>query len=355
MNEPLSIAEKSRVFSLFENMTQNQSVGLNKTNTSDVLLVDFYNIFIRSFCAIPTTNVNGLHVGGIAGFLKTVGAAIKLLSPSKVIIVIDGNGGSMKRRKLYPDYKSKRKTSIRVNRSYEDLSSTEIEESGLKKQLLRTIDYLNVLPVTTISIDNVEADDVIAYIARDHFKDSNCYILSCDKDFLQLVDDRVKVWNPSKKKLYGSAEIYSEYGISSENFINYRILEGDSSDNIDGIKGAGLKTIKKCFPMLSENKKCTLQEIYNACESNGTKYKLYNSVLENKDKLDRNLQLMQLTDTQIQSFSQLRIKEILDAPTARLNRMEFLKLVGQDGMRDSLPNSGVWISEVWSKLSTFVK
>lgn len=349
-------AEKSRLFSIFENMEkEHQFTGINRTSESDVLLIDFYNLFIRSFMAIPSINDNGLHVGGIAGFLKTLGAAIKLLTPSRVIIVIDGKGGSAKRRAIYPDYKKGRRTTVRFNRSYEEMSSSEIEEENLKKQLLRTISYLETLPVTMISIDNVEADDVIAYAAVEYFKDKNVYITSCDKDFLQLVSDRVKIWSPSKKKLYGPAEIHGEYGISCENFITYRALEGDSSDNIDGIRGAGLKTILKCFPFLSENKKYSLQEIYNYSENNKGKYKLYNTILDNKSIVERNHTLMQLQETQIQSFSQLRINEVFDKPVSKLNRMEFLRLVGEDNMRGNLQNSGVWLNEVFGKLNSFVK
>lgn len=333
----------------------NQFTGLQKSSESDVLLIDFYNLFIRSFMAIPSMNDNGIHVGGIAGFLKTIGAAIKLLTPSRVIIVIDGKGGSVKRRKIYPEYKAGRKTSVRFNRSYEDMSSAELEGEGLKKQLLRTISYLDALPVTTIAIDNVEADDVIAYLAVEHFKDKNVYIASCDKDFLQLVDDRVKVWSPSKKKLYGCAEIYGEYGISCKNFINYRILEGDSSDNIGGIKGAGLKTIIKCFPFLTEHRQYSLQELYNYSDTHKGKLKLYNTILDNKDVVERNYELMQLSETQIQSFSQLRINDVMTKPGNKLNKMQFLKLVGEDKMRNNLENSGVWLTECFGRLNFLVK
>jgi len=348
-------SSNSHLFSLFENMDKEHGfTGLQKSSDSEVLLVDFYNLFLRSFMAIPTMNDNGLHVGGIAGFLKTLGAAIKLLSPSRVIIVIDGKGGSLKRRKIYPEYKAGRKTSIRVNRSYEELTSAELEEKNLKKQLFRTVSYLDNLPVTTIAIDNVEADDVIAYLAVNYFKDKNVYIASCDKDFLQLVDDRVKVWSPSKKKLYGCAEIYSEYGIACKNFIYYRVLEGDASDNIDGVKGAGLKTTLKCFPFLAEGTQTNLNELFNYSENNKGKYKLYNTILESKHIVERNYALMQLSDTQIQSFSQLRIDEIMRQPINRLNKMQFLRLVGEDKMRNNLENSNQWLNECFGKLDFFV-
>jgi DNA polymerase-1 len=356
MPDLLPDSEKSRLFSLFENMNKEQRFsGIQKSAESDVLLVDFYNLFIRSFMAIPTMNDNGIHVGGIAGFLKTIGAAIKLLTPSKVVIVIDGKGGSLKRRKIYPQYKNGRNTKIRLNRSYEELSGSELEGDSLQKQILRTVAYLDNLPVTTIAIDNVEADDVIAYMANEYYKDKNVYIASCDKDFLQLVNDRVKVWSPSKKKLYGCAEIHGEYGISCQNFINYRILEGDDSDNIDGIRGAGLKTIMKCFPIFNDNKRYTLQEIFNYSDSNKGKLKLYDTILANKDIIERNYVLMQLNDTEIQSFSQLRINEVLDKPSNKLNKMKFLLLLSEDKMRNNLENSGIWLNEVFSKLNNYTK
>jgi len=69
--------------------------------------------------AVPSMNDDGMHTGGIAGFLKSIGYAIKLINPTRVIVVFDGSGGSQKRRKIYPDYKKGRKTKIKFNRTYE--------------------------------------------------------------------------------------------------------------------------------------------------------------------------------------------------------------------------------------------
>ncbi len=305
--------------------------------------------------AIPTTNENGLHVGGIAGFLKTLGAAIKLLTPSRVILVIDGKGGSMKRRSIYPEYKAGRKVSVRLNRSYEDISSVETENVGMEQQLLRTIAYIRTLPITIISVDHIEADDTIAYLALEYFKTKNVYIASCDKDFLQLVNDRIKVWSPSKKKLYGCAEIFLDYGISCKNFLMYRVLEGDDSDNIPGIKGAGLKTIIKCFPFLTENVKYELLHLYNYSITNKGKYKLYDAICDNKNIVERNYNLMQLFDTQIQGFSQLHINEIMNMPINKLNKLQFLKFVAEDRMRNNLENCSIWLSECFNTLDYYSK
>ena len=304
--------------------------------------------------AIPSMNTDGLHTGGIAGFLKSIGYAIKLLNPTRVIVVFDGNGGSQKRRKIYPDYKKGRKTRIRFNRTYDEMSSSDIEQKNVRLELLRLINYLGVLPVTTMAIDNIEADDTIAYLSEQTFKDSNVFIMSSDKDFLQLASDKVKLWSPTKKKIFGCKEIMDEYGISCGNFIYYRVMEGDVSDNIDGIEGAGVKRILQAFPFLADERVTSLQEIYNYAENNKGKYKLYERVLENKLTMERNYELMQLKDTQIQSFTQLRIEEIMQQPTPRINKMAFSKLINEDKMWNNLPNYNVWLNETWGKVNSFV-
>ena len=304
--------------------------------------------------AIPSMNTDGLHTGGIAGFLKSIGYAIKLLNPTRVIVVFDGNGGSQKRRKIYPDYKKGSKTRIRFNRTYDEMSSSDIEQKNVRLELLRLINYLGVLPVTTMAIDNIEADDTIAYLSEQTFKDSNVFIMSSDKDFLQLASDKVKLWSPTKKKIFGCKEIMDEYGISCGNFIYYRVMEGDVSDNIDGIEGAGVKRILQAFPFLADERVTSLQEIYNYAENNKGKYKLYERVLENKLTMERNYELMQLKDTQIQSFTQLRIEEIMQQPTPRINKMAFSKLINEDKMWNNLPNYNVWLNETWGKVNSFV-
>ena len=347
--------EKKRLFSLFENVKEEIGVnGLQKTVNSDVLLIDGLNTFIRSFMAIPSMNADGLHTGGLAGFLKSVGYAIKLLNPTRVIVVFDGDGGSQKRRKIYPGYKNGRKTRIRFNRTYEEMSSSEIEHKNIRLELLRLINYLDVLPLTTISIDNIEADDTIAYLAEQTFKDSNVFIMSSDKDFLQLASDKVKLWSPTKKKIFGCKEIVDEYGISCGNFIYYRVMEGDTSDNIQGIEGAGAKRILQAFPFLADERVTSLQEIYNYAENNKGKYKLYERVLENKLTMERNYELMQLKNTQIQSFTQLRIDEIVQKPPPRINKMAFNKLINEDKMWNNLPNYNVWLSETYSRINSFI-
>jgi 5'-3' exonuclease len=351
-----SSSEKKKLFSLFENIKGGVgNDGLQKNINSDILLVDGLNTYIRSFMAIPSLNEDGLHTGGIAGFLKSIGYAIKLLSPTRVIIVFDGKGGSQKRRKIYPGYKNGRKTDIRLNRNYEELSSSQIESVNFKKELIRTVNYLDTLPVTVMAIDQIEADDTIAYLAKETFKDSNVTIMSTDKDFLQLASDKIKIWSPVKKKIFGCKEIVDEYGITCNNFVLYRVMEGDVSDNIPGLDGVGLKRVVKAFPFLSDGQQYGLQEIYNYSENNRGKYKIYDTVLDNKLLLERNHSLMQLSDTQVQSFTQLRIEEIIKTPIRKIDKMTFTKLITEDKMWNNIPNYHIWLNECFGKLNSFIE
>ncbi len=350
----LSSGDRKKLFSMFHNMEVDNK-PVKKTIDSDILLVDGLNTFFRSFMAVPSLNENGLHIGGIAGFLQSIGYATKLLNPTRVIVVFDGNGGSMKRRKLYPEYKNKRSTKLRYNRSYEELTSEELEDRNIQVQLLRVVSYLDTMPITVMSLDHVEADDTISYVAQDYFKNADkVYIMSTDKDFLQIVNDKINVWSPTKRKLYGCAEILMEYGISCENFLNYRILTGDVSDNIDGIQGSGLKTVLKCFPHFKDHTEYKLEDIYSYCESNKKKYKLYNTILENKNIMERNHALMQLKESQIQSFSQLRVNEILKKEIPKLNRIKFSSLIAEDRMWSNIQNHNTWLTETFGRVNSYI-
>jgi 5'-3' exonuclease len=347
------------LFSLFADLKEESKadeLGICKATKREVLLIDGMNTFCRAFAAVPTLNDDGLHTGGISGFLKSIGYAIKLLNPDRCVVIFDGPGGSLKRRKIYPDYKAHRKTKLRLNRMYDDDSlNLGDEEESIKKQLQRTVMYMKLLPVNMLSLDNVEADDTIAHCALDYFKDWKTYIMSTDKDFLQIVSDNVNVWSPIKKRLYGPAEVIGEYGVDTKNFTLYRALDGDTSDNIPGIKGCGLKTILKVFPFLKETSKVELKQLYDHAFANRGKFKVYDAVVENWSDVERNYELMQLVDTQLQTFAQLHIKEILDNPIPKLQRLAFYQMLAEDKLLNTIPNNRIWVNECFQRLDGFIR
>jgi len=355
----LTNEERFRLLKAFNKVKQSPSKPgdwKEKTN-SNILLVDGTNTFIRCWSANPAMDENGNHTGGLVGFLKSVGYGIKLLAPTRCIIVFDGVGGSFKRRKIFPEYKENRKGKIRLNRAYEEMSDAKTEEIQMRNQFLRLLHYLKTFPVNILSIDHVEADDVIAYLATDYFKNSKkVYIMSSDKDFLQLCTGNICVYSPTKKRIYGPVEVLNEYQIHPNNFVLFRALDGDASDNIDGIKLAGLKTIIKHFPWLSEEKIYSANEIISRAEELKDKYKVCENIVSNKSIIDRNISLMQLRDTSLSTIAQLHCNECLETEKIpRLERGAFYKLVREDMIESILPNHVSWAEGVFGLLDGVIR
>ena len=99
-----------KYLSIFEEIKKKGGTLDGGKPNDNVLVIDGLNTFIRVFSVIPTTNPDGIHVGGIVGFLRSIGYVINMFRPTRAIIVFDGKGGSSRRRKIYPEYKQKRKT-----------------------------------------------------------------------------------------------------------------------------------------------------------------------------------------------------------------------------------------------------
>ena len=306
-----------------------------------VLLIDGLNTFIRVFSVIPTTNPDGIHVGGIVGFLRSIGYTINMFRPTRVIIVFDGKGGSTRRRKIYPEYKQNRKTKYRVNRAY-DFASQDDEKQNMIMQLQRVVEYLEVLPVTVLSYDNIEADDTIGYLCRQVLTDSKITVMSTDKDFLQLANSRIKIWSPTKKKMYDEKVVLDEYGISSHNLIWYRVLDGDKSDNIPGVRGLGLKTIQKKLPFLSEIRIVEMDEVIT-------------ELPESKDVIELNYKLMQLSDVDISGSTKTKIMERVREPINRLIKYKFQTMFLEDKLYTALPNVNSWLLTNFNQLNHYAE
>ena len=310
-----------------------------------VLVIDGLNTFIRSFAVNPAINEDGLHIGGMMGFLKSIRYTCDILKPSRCIIVFDGKDGSKRRRKIYPDYKGTRKIKQRLNRNVDWGTAPQDEEESMKQQMGRLIDYLEQLPLTLISIDGIEADDTIAYISQQLLPKSDIFIMSTDKDFLQLVDERVKVWSPTKKKLYTTNEVFEEYGIHSKNMLTYRILDGDKSDNIAGIKGAGLKSIKKFCPEISSEENFDVRDLLKFAESSNKKIKLLENIKNSSNLVKRNYLLMQLQNVDIPNHTKMKIQGAVNGDVPQLIKYKFQTMFLKDKLTNSIPNLDSWIME----------
>ena len=320
----------------------------NEKPNASVLLIDGMNLFIRVFSAIPTTNEDGVHVGGIVGFLRSLAFNINMIRPTRTIIVFDGKGGSNRRRKIFPQYKMGRKMSYRLNRAHNFLTREE-EQQMMIRQLNRVVEYLECLPVSIMNMENIEADDVIGYLSKHIYKNNKTTIVSTDKDFLQLVDETTSIYSPTKKKMYNEDEVFEEYGFHPKNFLLFRMFDGDKSDGIPGVNGIGMKTLVKLFPFMKTKEKYTLDDIYRSAETQ--KNPLCEKVLQSKDLLDLNKQLMDLEDGIISGQTKLKVKEIVERPIQRVIKHRFQKMFLEDKLYQALPNLNSWLATTFNKLN----
>ena len=317
-----------------------------------VLIVDGLNTFIRSFAVNPSLNDDGLHIGGLVGFLKSIRYSSDILKPSRVIIVFDGKGGSNRRRKLYPEYKANRKVKSKLNRNVDWGTAPADEQQSMKQQMGRLINYLEQLPLTLVSVDGIEADDSMAYISQQLLPKSDCILMSTDKDFLQLVDDRVKVWSPTKKKLYDKKKVFEEYGIHSQNMLTFRILDGDKSDNIGGIKGAGIKTLQKFCPKISDIEKFDVRDLLEFVNNSDSKIKLLENIKKGSNLVKRNYLLMQLQKVDIPKHTMRKIQNTVNGKVPQLIKYRFQTMFLKDKLSTQIKNLDSWIME-FTRLDRF--
>jgi len=279
---------------------------------SKTLIIDGLNTFIRSWSTAPNLNDNGDHIGGIVGTLKSIGYAIRTINPTRCIIVFDGKGGNKSRQDIYSGYKAdrgKNKIKMRLNRAASVEMNQEEESESMRRQMFGLGELLSSLPVSIMIYDGIEADDVIAYITTQLKKeDEKVVIMSSDKDFLQLVNKDVSVYSPSKKKIYNIPEVVEEFGIHPHNFVNFRMIDGDKSDNLDGLPGLGLKTIIKNFPILAEETVQTTESLLEFIKEQPKKTKAYDLFENNLEILKRNRKLMQLSEPEFSGTIRMKIR-----------------------------------------------
>lgn len=328
----------------------------NSTNNSSqehIVIIDAMNMFIRSFTVNNTINKYGNHIGGLVGFLNSLSKTIKEQSPTKVFIVFEGNDSSARRKKIYPLYKSKRLNKGIVNQTvFED--PKENDES-FHKQLVRLIQYLQDLPIYLFSIERYEADDIIAYLSKRLCLKSKITIVSNDKDYLQLIEPNINVYNPIEKVTYNTQEVFNKHGVYPINFLNYRCILGDISDDIPNIEGLGESTIKKYYPLISQKNQTSLNEIYEYAISKTKNIKKplskYTKLIESKEQLEMNYQLMDLHNIELDVYD----KDLVDIclqQELNLDSNSFLSKAFEDDIKNHIyaPNVEQWLINNFLKL-----
>jgi DNA polymerase-1 len=278
------------------------------------------------------------------------------VKPTRVIVVFDGKGGSASRKKVFSGYKAGRENNkLRVNRQYADMMNEEDERESMKRQYVWLSELIHELPMSTMIYDGVEADDVMGYIATQLLKeDEQAVLMSTDKDFLQLVNEKTIVWSPTKKKIYNKQTLKEEYGLESQNMLIYRVLDGDKSDGIPGVKGIGIKTLLKRFPEIAGEEKISIEKLLELAEEGKktSKIKLFDNILNSKEQLLMNQRLMQLKDPVIPGDTKLKIMEVFDEPLKPVNKLGFFKVCMKYKVINNMGDINKWLHTTFGNLVT---
>ena len=288
------------------------------------LVIDGLNVFYRHWAANPTLDTNGEHIGGIVGFLKGLQLLCERYRPSDLVVVWEG-GGSSRRRSIDKEYKGGRKP-VKLNRFYEDIPDTVENRNSQVAQLVSLIRHAGVKQVY---VSDCEADDVIAHIVKYTFKDRNCVIVSTDKDFYQLIDDRVSVWSPGSKKQWDEEAVLNKFEIHPKNFCLARCFVGDTSDGLKGAPGAGFKSMAKRFPALAEKSNLTIDDIVTDCREfrEQRKLKLYDSIIENESVVRKNWKLMYLESRHLSATQSMKVDGVIESFVPNRNKLTFIKML----------------------------
>jgi len=290
------------------------------------LLVDGSAIVHRAYHAMPFfAKKDGASTGAIYGFFSMLLNVIQQLDPQYIVIAFDRPKPTF-RQQLYVGYQAQRPKM----------------ESDLSDQFGKIIEILQKARISTYAVDGYEADDIIGTVSdAANKKGIFTYIVTGDRDMLQLVDEDTRVFMPikgiSEVSIMDAEKVREKYGIKPSQFIDYKALQGDSSDNYPGVAGIGPKTASNLI-----NEYGSVDKIYNSLEEIAVKNKkLADRLIEGHDacmiayKLATivrdvpfvfDLKASKMEEIQLDDFKSALIKEEFHTLPKRLD-----EIFGKDG------------------------
>ena len=197
------------------------------SSPEQLVLIDGSGYIFRAFHALPMmVSPEGVPVNAVFGFTKMLMKLMDDLQPSHVLVIFDA-GRVTFRNDIFPEYKQNR--------------TDPPEELVPQFSLVRDATEAMSLPVT--ELPGFEADDLIAsYAKMAHESGTECLIVSSDKDLMQLVRPGVTMLDPMKQRHISDAEVVEKFGVPPNRVVDVQSLAGDSTDNVPGVPGIGIKT-----------------------------------------------------------------------------------------------------------------
>lgn len=219
------------------------------------LLIDLNNIIYRAYFGLsqPLKTPDGQLINAVYGTFNIIYSAIVKFKPDRIIACLDSKNSI--RKEEFQEYKNNRSSM----------------PDDLRNQIKLIHQLLEALNIESIMSDGYEADDVINSLVHELKNDNTLYILTGDKDIMQLVSPNCFIYDSMKDIVYDRDKVIGKFGINPEQIVDYLSIVGDSSDNIPGIKGLGEKGTVKLL-----NEFQTLENIYQNIDQikGGTKDKL---------------------------------------------------------------------------------
>ncbi|MDK8898617.1 DNA polymerase I [Corynebacterium sp. MSK004] len=210
-------------------------MGRVTTSQPRLLLIDGHSMAFRAFYALPAENFStsgGQHTNAVYGFLSMLANILAEERPDFVAVAFDV-GRKTFRTEMFPDYKAQREAAP--------------EEFRGQVELIREV--LETLGITTLSRENFEADDIVATLSTQAGADYETFLVTGDRDYLQLVDDSTTVLYPmrgvSKLHRFTPEAVEEKYGLSPQQYPDFAALRGDPSDNLPSVPKVGEKTATK--------------------------------------------------------------------------------------------------------------
>jgi DNA polymerase-1 len=295
------------------------------SSKNKIFLVDGNAYIHRAYHALPPlTTSSGLPINAVFGFIRMIFKILKNFRPEYFCICLDSEKPTF-RHKIYKEYKATRK---------------ELEED-IKIQFPIVKEFIVESGIPYLLVDGYEADDIISYLVKKFIDDYEIVIISGDKDILQLVNEKVLVYNEHKDIWYNEEEVKKKYGVVPSILTDFFSLVGDKIDNITGLDGVGPKTaaelllkfgsiegIYSNLDKLKDNLKKKFlehkEEIYKSKEL----VSLATEVLEIENVTLENIKITQLNIDKIKEFLlkyEMRtiIREIDKLPYTNLNQQQY--------------------------------
>ena len=285
--------------------------------TDHFYLIDGSGYIFRAYYALPplTRKSDGLPVGAVSGFcsmlfklLEDSKSNANLQKPTHFAVIFDAARKTF-RNEIYSDYKANR------SEAPDDLAP---QFEYIRKSVI-------AFNLPSVDLPNYEADDLIATYAEQILaKGAKVTIVSSDKDLMQLYKKDVRLFDPMKNKFITSEDIVTKFGVGPEKVIDVQSLAGDSSDNVPGVPGIGVKTAAELI-----NKYGTLEKLLDSAHEI-KQNKRRETLIENKDKAIISKRLVTLmkdapVDRKIEEF---QLKEIDKNKLYKfLREMEFNRLL----------------------------